>query len=393
MTNNHIHRRGLGLKDQVKDKIDTDFSSLLIDQLKANDYQLTHGNLTIKLAREFGFCYGVERSIDYAYQTVKKFPDRRIFLTDEMIHNDFVNKRMLEHGVHFLQGRYQKETTIDDLTGEDIVILPAFGIGQSFLKRLQDIGCIIVDTTCGSVLNVWKFIKRASRENFTIVLHGKYDHPETEAAITQTVRSGNQHYLIVRDFAQAEQVATYIRAGGDKKAFLSSFEQAISPSFDPDVHLQKIALANQTTMLASESLAVGRILQQAMIDRFGEQHLSEHFRLFESVCSATQERQDALIDLLDSGVDLTIIVGGFNSSNTGNLARIAAGYGAAFHIRDESDILSAQQIRHRVGQRDKLQITGNWLPQRPLAIAISSGASTPDATLEAVIRKLIHFHE
>ncbi len=388
MENTHI-RRGFGLKDEIKDTLNQEFQSSLIDKIKASDSQYTDGNTRIKLAKEYGFCYGVDRSIDYAYQAVKKFPDTKIYLTGEIIHNPFVNKRLMDMGVRFLSGQYHKEESIEDIRIEDIVILPAFGVSVSFIEELKQIGCILVDTTCGSVLNVWKHVKRFSNDGYTALIHGKYYHEETIATASQTNVSEEGKYIVVRNFAETERVCDYIRDKGGKKAFLDYFRKAISPGFDPDQDLIKIGVANQTTMLANESLKVAEMVKEAMVDRYGADTIDDHFRSFDTICSATQERQDAIIELLDSGVDLTLVIGGYNSSNTNNLANIAVRYGPAFHIEDASALLDREHIRHKIPDSQEIETTTGWLPQGKLTIGITAGASTPDKKIEEVINRVL----
>ena len=350
MEKTHI-RTGFGLKDEIKETLDQEYQSGLIDKIKAEDSQYTDGNTTIKLAKEYGFCYGVDRSIDYAYQTVQKFPGKKIYLTGEIIHNPYVNKRLIDMGVMFLSGQYNKGESINDVQKDDIVILPAFGVSIAALNELKEIGCILVDTTCGSVLPVWTHVKRFSSENYTALIHGKYYHEETIATASQTDVSTDGKYIVVRNFEETERVCDYIRGKGNKKEFLAYFEKSVSPGFDPDKDLIKIGVANQTTMLANESLKVAQMIKDTMVDHYGENSIDEHFRSFDTICSATQERQDAILDLLESGIDLTLVIGGYNSSNTNNLTNIAVRYGPAYHIEDVSALIDHESIRHKIPDR------------------------------------------
>jgi 4-hydroxy-3-methylbut-2-enyl diphosphate reductase len=384
----HI-RKGFGLKDEIQDTLEQEFQSGLIDKIKTNDSEYIVGNTTIKLAKEYGFCYGVDRSIDYAYQTVKKFPDKKIYLTGEIIHNPFVNKRLIKMGVKFLSGQYNRGESVKDIQKEDIVILPAFGVSVSSLEELKQIGCILVDTTCGSVLNVWKHVKHFSNDNYTALIHGKYYHEETIATASQTDLSKKNTYIIVRNFEEADRVCEYIRGNGDRKVLLDYFEKAISPGFDPDLDLLKIGVANQTTMLANESLKIAEMVREAMIDRYGAEVIDEHFRSFDTICSATQERQDAILELLESGIDLTIVIGGYNSSNTNNLTNIAVRYGPAFYIEDASEIIDREHIRHKIPDSQTIATTTGWLPEGKLTIGITAGASTPDSKIEEVIKRVL----
>ncbi len=392
MSDTHI-RKGFGLKKEIEDTLEKEYQSPLIDQIKAAGYELTRGETTIKLAKEYGFCYGVDRSIDYAYQTVKKFPGKTIYLTGDIIHNPFVNKRLVDMGVRFLSGQYNRGEKIEDVKKEDIVILPAFGVTVSLLGQLKQIGCILVDTTCGSVLNVWKHVNRFSNENFTAVVHGKYYHEETMATVSRSNISDQGKYLIVRDFNETNRLCDYIRTGGDRDGFLYYFKKAVSPGLDPDKDLLKIGVANQTTMLAGDSLKIAEMIKEAMVERHGEDHIDDHFRSFDTICSATQERQDAILGLLESGVDLTIVIGGYNSSNTNNLTNIAVEYGPAFHIEDVSDIISADQIRHKIPDSKEIQIQTGWLPPGKATIGMTAGASTPDSKMEEVVEKILLLRE
>jgi 4-hydroxy-3-methylbut-2-enyl diphosphate reductase len=381
-----IFRKGLDLKHEVAHVLAASYHSDLVSAVKESDYRHQSGRLAVHLAREFGFCYGVDRAVDYAYQARKRFPDRQVFLTGEIIHNPHVNDQLRSQGIRFLS---DADESLDALTPEDVVILPAFGITVELLEDLAGHGCTLVDTTCGSVLNVWKNVKRYADEGFTSVIHGKYWHEETRATASQALRGGRGHYLVVLDRAEADLACDYIRHGGDAAAFLQRFEHAVSPGFDPDAHLQRIGCANQTTMLSSESLAIGDTFRQAMRDRHGDGEMEARFRAYDTICSATQDRQDAVTALL-SGQDLTLMVvlGGYNSSNTCNLARICAEQLPTYHIADPEGLVSETVIRHKpVGGKQELTTTG-WLPPGPVAIGLTSGASTPDNLVAAVIRRL-----
>ncbi len=262
-TGSKYYRKGFGLKDEVIDTLDQDYHSKLVDYLKAEDFTVTFGQTKIMLAKEFGFCYGVDRSVEYAYQTLKKFPEKKVFLTGEIIHNPSVNRRLVDMGVRFLSGQYSKGETFDDITPEDIVILPAFGVSIPMLNTLREKNCILVDTTCGSVLLVWKHVEKFSREGFTAFVHGKYYHEETVATVSRSAVEGGGKYLIVRDLKEAEMVCDYIRNPSDPEIFKTYFLKASSPGFDPDRDLFKIGVANQTTMLASESLHIAGMIRAA----------------------------------------------------------------------------------------------------------------------------------
>ncbi len=383
-------QRGLGLKKEVQEILKREYYSDLVEYLRAHDFKLTMEGTTVHLAREFGFCYGVDRAVDYAYQTREKFPDRRIFLTGEIIHNPHVNQRMLDMGIEFLGGQYSNGTDHDDLSEADVVVLPAFGVSIQEYEGLKQRNCILVDTTCGSVLNVWKRVTYYARNGYTSIIHGKYFHEETIATSSQALKYPDGRYLVVRDMQEAQAVCEYVLAGGDKQAFLKRFENAVSDGFDPDLHLQKVGVANQTTMLSSESLAIADKLEAVMQKKHGSKNLDEHFLTFDTICSATQDRQDAVLDLVDKEkLDLMLVIGGFNSSNTNHLAVIAARHVPTYHIADPGCLLSSDEIKHkRIGSQEIVATTG-WLPHGKAVIGITAGASTPNLRIGEAIEKIL----
>jgi 4-hydroxy-3-methylbut-2-enyl diphosphate reductase len=385
-----IFRKGLDLKHAVAGVLADSYHSSLVEQIKRNDYRFSSGRLSIVLAREFGFCYGVDRAVDYAYQARKRFPERHVFLTGEIIHNPHVNHQLRAQGIRFLSDPAEDPNS---LTPHDVVILPAFGVTVQELERLSTIGCTLVDTTCGSVLNVWKNVSRYARDGFTSVIHGKYWHEETRATASQALGGPDGHYLVVLDKAEAAVACDYIRGNGDREAFVQRFESAMSPGFDPDVHLQRVGCANQTTMLSTESMEIGEMFRAAMRARYGDETLGERFRAFDTICSATQDRQDAVVQLLaEETIDLMVVIGGYNSSNTCNLARICAEKVPTFHIADPEGLISSTDIRHRSVHEKSEVVTANWLPRSgQIRVGLTSGASTPDNLVEIAVRKLEAF--
>jgi 4-hydroxy-3-methylbut-2-en-1-yl diphosphate reductase len=381
-----IFRKGLDLQHAVSGMLADSYHSAIVDRIKADDFTHHSGRLTVHLAREFGFCYGVDRAVDYAYQTRQRFPDRPVFLTGEIIHNPHVNEKLRAMGIRFLS---DPQEHFDQLGPDDVVILPAFGVTTATLRELDRRGCTLIDTTCGSVLNVWKNVRRYAEGGFTSIIHGKVWHEETQATASQAVEYGGR-YLVVYDRAQTAVVCDYIRGGGDQDTFLRQFGSAVSPGFEPDRDLQRIGLANQTTMLMSESLEVGEMLQAAIVDRYSEAHLAEHYEAFDTICSATQDRQDAVVALLrDRPVDMMIVIGGYNSSNTANLARICAASRPTFHVADPGCIVSATEIRHRPVGASTEVAARDWLPQAgPVTVGLTSGASTPDNLVGAAVVRL-----
>jgi 4-hydroxy-3-methylbut-2-enyl diphosphate reductase len=384
-----IFRKGLDLKNEVAGTLAESYHSEIIKSIKESGYRYHAGRLTVHLAREFGFCYGVDRAVDYAYQARKRFPDRPIVLTGEIIHNPHVNDQLRAQGIRFLSDPGE---SIDALTPEEVVILPAFGITIELLEQLNRCGCTLVDTTCGSVLNVWKNVRRYTADGFTSVIHGKFWHEETRATASQA-SDGGGHYLVLLDRDEAETACEFIRHGGDGRRFQRRFERAVSPGFDPDRDLQRVGCANQTTMLSSESLAIAEMFRGAISARYGEAEIGVRFRTFDTICSATQDRQDAVAALLDAQpLDLMIVVGGYNSSNTCNLARMCEARVPTFHIAEPACLVSPFEIRHKpVGGKDE-RLTNGWLAGAgPVVIGLTSGASTPDNLAGAVVRRLDGF--
>jgi 4-hydroxy-3-methylbut-2-en-1-yl diphosphate reductase len=385
-----VFRKGLNLKAEVAGELAAAYHSAIVDAVRADGYVRRAGRLTVHLAREFGFCYGVDRAVDYAYQTRMKFPGKRVFLTGEIIHNPHVNDQLRDRGIRILTDPGEDATTLGP---DDVVILPAFGVTVAEMARLDARGCTLVDTTCGSVLNVWKNVRRYAEDGFTSIIHGKVHHEETQATASQATRTPGAHYLVVRDEEEAGLVCAFLRHPTNPAAFAQRFAGAVSPGFDPSRDLERVGCANQTTMLMTESLAIGEMLRVAMRDRYGAESLSDRFRAFDTICSATQERQDAVETLLRTEtLDLALVVGGYNSSNTCNLARICANHIPTFHIA-EPDCLDGATIRHRpigapsTDTRPEL-VTGNWLPAGDVSIGLTAGASTPNSIVGDVIERL-----
>jgi 4-hydroxy-3-methylbut-2-enyl diphosphate reductase len=384
-----IYRKGLDLKHAVSGMLAENYHSAIVERIKAEDFTYRAGRLTVHLAREFGFCYGVDRAVDYAYQTRERFPDRPVYLTGEIIHNPHVNDKLRTMGIRFLSDAPEQT---HGLGPDDVVILPAFGVTVAMLLQFVERGCTLIDTTCGSVLNVWKNVRRYAEGGYTSIIHGKMWHEETQATASQAGEYGGT-YLVIFDRAETEIVCDYIRRGGDRAAFMARFGKAASQGFDPDRDLQRIGLANQTTMLMTESLEIGELLRTAMIDRYGDDSFAHHYQAFDTICSATQDRQDAVVALLrDRPVDLMVVIGGYNSSNTANLARICAASRPTFHIADPDCLLSPAEIRHRpVGAKGEITASA-WLPAGgPVTVGLTSGASTPDNLVGEAIARLESF--
>jgi 4-hydroxy-3-methylbut-2-enyl diphosphate reductase len=356
------YRKGFGLRAEVQGELAADYEGQLVTLLRERDYTLTVGEVTVRLAREFGFCYGVERAVEYAYQTRRKFPDRRLFLVGEIIHNPHVNARLAEMGIEILLPR-DGVFDFSGLTPEDVVILPAFGVTIQDFERLRTTGCVLVDTTCGSVLNVWKRVESYARDGFTALIHGKHYHEETRATASQVLKYPQGRYLVVRDMEEARAVCDFIEGKGTRDAFLARFAHACSPGFDPDVHLRKIGVANQTTMLARESLAIGEEVGRAIERARGAEARERDFRTFDTICSATQERQDAVRDLLAEPLDVRIVIGGYNSSNTISLAALCAERVTTYHVETAAAIdPAARSVRYRpAGTHHSEAVATEWL--------------------------------
>ncbi|HKY32571.1 MAG TPA: 4-hydroxy-3-methylbut-2-enyl diphosphate reductase [Candidatus Polarisedimenticolia bacterium] len=391
MPESPYYQRGFGLKPAIEGTLRRDYHSALVDRLRAEGSRLERAGMTIRLAEEFGFCYGVDRAVEYAYETVEKFPDRRVFLVGEIIHNPRVNDRIRGMGIVMLSREEILAQTEGGPGPADVVILPAFGVPVPILEALRGTGCILVDTTCGSVLNVWKNVERYARDGFTSVIHGKYEHEETRATASRARMHPGGQYLIVKDMEQAETVCRYIEQGGGpgaRGAFLKTFGRASSPGFDPDLHLGRIGVANQTTMLSSESLAIADRLRVSLERRFGP-GARERFRAFDTICSATQERQDAVIKLAREGVDLMIIIGGYNSSNTNHLSSIGGRTAPTYHINSADCILGPGAIRHKPYGSASEVVSPGWLPEGSVTIGVTAGASTPNVMIGEVVAALL----
>ena len=386
-----IIRHSFGLKDEIhQQSLARDYHSDIVKRIRENDHRYTLGGFEFRLAKDFGFCYGVDKAIDFAYETRRRFPDRRIWLTDEIIHNPRVNTRCLEMGIRFINGPYADGATYEDILPEDVVLIPAFGVDVKLLERLKAKGCVIVDSTCGSVVHVWKRVERYAREGFTSVIHGKWKHEETIATASHVTMHEGGHYLILFDKGEAQEICDFIRNGGDAAALGEKYKNAKSEGFDFEQHLVKIGCANQTTMLSSESLEIGRMIREALIERYGAEHVQDHYRSFDTICHATQERQDAVIEMMQTPPDVMIVVGGFNSSNTEHLAEICAHSCPTFHVDTVECLISPTEIKHRPAYYGaQPEIASNWLPtHRPLKIGITAGASTPNRVIGEVIERM-----
>jgi len=372
---------------QVQEQVESHYRSDIVDKIRRAGGIISVGEVTVRLAKQFGFCYGVERAIDLAYAARKVFKDRRLFIVGEIIHNPEVNEQISSLGIKNLMGK-NKEAEIADLRPDDVVIVPAFGTEVSTLQQIKDRGCQIVDTTCGDVMSVWKRVRKYASESATSIIHGKAEHEETKATSSRARGDGKGHYLVVLTLAETDYVCDYIRHGGDKPAFLEKFRNAHSPDFDPDVHLKTVGVANQTTMLRGETEEVQRRIRQAIVDRDGPDLAARNFRFFDTICGATQERQDALRELLDVQMDLLLVVGGYNSSNTSHLAEMGEEKLPTYFVLNASRLLSTGKILHYNLHERREVVARNWLPQGPAVVGITAGASCPNNLIEETLLRL-----
>jgi 4-hydroxy-3-methylbut-2-enyl diphosphate reductase len=382
-----INLRRPDIMEAVQAQVLSHYRSGLVERIRANGHILSAGDLTIKLAKEFGFCYGVERAIDLAYAARKAYPDRRIFLLGEIIHNPEVNDQIQRLGILTIASK-PSDDEINQLTPEDIVIIPAFGTEVATRRKLEAKGSQFVDTTCGDVMSVWKRVRQYSKDSVTSIIHGKAWHEETKATSSQARASGQGHYLVVFTLAETDYVCNYIVNGGNKTEFLEKFKHACSEGFDPDIHLGAIGVANQTTMLRGETEEVQRRLRQAMIQKYGESEIDKHFRFFDTICGATQDRQDALGKLLQEPLNLLLVIGGYNSSNTSHLAEMGEAKLATYFIKNAAKMESDKLIHHYDQHKHQEVETRDWLPAGKITVGITAGASCPNNLIEDAIRRL-----
>jgi 4-hydroxy-3-methylbut-2-enyl diphosphate reductase len=378
----NYHRKGFGHETEIAGVMNKEYQSSLIQTIRNNNYRLQRGDVTIRLAEAFGFCWGVERAVAMAYETRQHFPTERIWITNEIIHNPSVNQRLQEMEVGFIDVIEGKKDFSVVETG-DVVILPAFGASVTEMELLNNKGCTIVDTTCPWVSKVWNSVEKHKKRDYTSIIHGKYNHEETIAT-----SSFADKYLVVLNLEQAQYVADYILKGGNREEFLLKFKNAYSTGFDPDKDLVSIGIANQTTMLKSETEEIGKLFEQTMLKKYGPLELNDHFMSFNTICDATQERQDAMLNLVKEDLSLMLVIGGFNSSNTTHLQEIAREHGiTSYHIDSANRIGPGNRIEHKPLGKE-LEVAENWLPEGEITIGVTSGASTPDKVVADAIEKI-----
>jgi 4-hydroxy-3-methylbut-2-enyl diphosphate reductase len=378
----NYHRKGFGREAEVTGLMQTEYQSNLVQQIRDNGFRLQRGEVTIRLAESFGFCWGVERAVAMAYETRQHFPTQRIWITNEIIHNPSVNQNLRDMQVEFIPVENGKKD-FSVVAKADVVILPAFGASVPEMQFLHDRNCTIVDTTCPWVSKVWNSVEKHKKGAYTSVIHGKYNHEETIAT-----SSFADKYLIVLNLEEAEYVCDYILRGGNRQEFMAKFHQACSEGFDPDRDLAQVGIANQTTMLKGETEQIGKLFEHTMMRKYGPENLNQHFMSFNTICDATQERQDAMFDLVADPLDVMVVVGGFNSSNTTHLQEIAIDRQIpSYHIDSADRIGPGNRVEHKP-LHQALTVTAPWLPDGPLVIGVTSGASTPDKVVADIVEKV-----
>ncbi len=373
--------------ERVQAEVANHYQSSIVEKVRASNGVLTIGNTTIRLAKQFGFCYGVERAIDLAYASRRVFPDNRIFLIGEIIHNPEVNRQLEAMNIVSLPWR-EMDSRYDELNPEDVVIVPAFGAPISFMDKVESRGCLTVDTTCGDVMKVWKRVRGFARDGVTSIIHGKADHEETRATASRAAGvDGKGHYLIVLTLEDVDFVCDYLVSGGNSASFAERFKGAMSEEFDPDKHLSRIGVANQTTMLKSETEEIQRRVRDAISKRDGG---TENFYVFDTICGATQERQDALFELLKESMNLLLVVGGYNSSNTTHLVEIGEKELPTFFIRSAECIVSLEEIIHYdLHHKEEVSAYSDvFASDQPIIVGITAGASCPSNLIEETILKV-----
>jgi 4-hydroxy-3-methylbut-2-enyl diphosphate reductase len=378
----NYHRKGFGHEVEVASQLQSEYQSNLIQEIRENNYRLQRGDVTIRLAEAFGFCWGVERAVAMAYETRQHFPTERIWMTNEIIHNPSVNQRLQDMQVDFIPVR-AGEKDFSVVGAGDVVILPAFGASVQEMQLLNDKNCKMVDTTCPWVSKVWNTVEKHKKKDYTSIIHGKYKHEETVATSSFAGK-----YLVVLNLKEAQYVADYILNGGSRDEFMAKFSRATSAGFDPEQDLEQIGIANQTTMLKSETEQIGKLFERTMMKKYGPAELNNHFLSFNTICDATQERQDAMLGLVEEKLDLMVVIGGFNSSNTTQLQQIAIERGIpSYHIDSAERIGSGNRVEHKPLGGD-LEVVENWLPPGEIVVGVTSGASTPDKVVEDAIEKI-----
>ncbi|MEM8952743.1 MAG: 4-hydroxy-3-methylbut-2-enyl diphosphate reductase [Verrucomicrobiota bacterium] len=392
-----VNVRKPDVMERVKAEVEDHYRSKVVDKIREAGGEIAVGNTTVRLAKQFGFCYGVERAIDLAYAARRVFADNRIFLIGEIIHNPEVNRQLAEMGIVSLTQEQIQQGELN-VGEEDVVIVPAFGAETSLMAELEARGVSVVDTTCGDVMRVWKRVRKYAKAGMTSIIHGKATHEETRATSSRAMGvDGAGHYLVVLTLEDVDYVCRYIESGGDRGEFLDRFRGAYSEGFDPDVHLDRVGVANQTTMLKSETEELQRRLEVAVARRDGggvtmKEEGEARFESFDTICGATQERQDALYEMLRAPMDMLLVVGGYNSSNTTHLVEIGQEELPTFFVRDAGCLKSLDEIVHfDLGERAEKQEGGysaKLMSDEPVTVGVTAGASCPNNLIEATIVRI-----
>ncbi|MBS1951561.1 MAG: 4-hydroxy-3-methylbut-2-enyl diphosphate reductase [Bacteroidetes bacterium] len=369
---------------KAKDHRKQDFSPAVLD----------FGPVQFFLARHFGFCYGVENAIEISYRALEENQDKNVYLLSQMIHNPEVNADLQSRGIKFISDTDGTPfISWNNIGKDDIVIIPAFGTTLEIENLLLDKGVEVqkYNTTCPFVEKVWTRAEKLGRENYTIVIHGKAKHEETRATFSHSNHNGSS--VIIQDMNEARLLAQYISGEKSKEFFYKDFEKKYSPHFDVDQDLNRIGVVNQTTMLASETQDIADFLKQAIIKKFGETDLKNHFAdTRDTLCYATNDNQDSTYELLKTKADLALVVGGYNSSNTSHLVELCEKHFPTYFINSEKEIISDIEIRHFDLHTKLLRTSYSFLPKKnPAKIVLTSGASCPDTLVDRVLIKLLAY--
>ncbi len=373
---------------KVQAEVQRHYESSIVEKIRGNDDSLTVGNTTIKLAHQFGFCYGVERAIDLAYAARKVFENNSIYLIGEIIHNQEVNRQLKDMNIISLPWKEMNEQ-YDQLTEDDVVIIPAFGAPTSYIEKIEERGAAIVDTTCGDVMKVWRRVRNYAKEGYTSIIHGKAGHEETRATASHALGDHKDgHYIVILTLEDTDFLCDYLTSKRSATEFIERFSNAVSPGFDPEIHLQKVGVANQTTMLKSETEEIQKRVCRAINERDGK---TENFQFFDTICGATQERQDALFEILKGHMDVLLVVGGYNSSNTSHLVEIGQEELPTFFIQNSDRLKSLEEIVHfDLEQKTEVetQHTNMLDLDKDVVVGITAGASCPNNLIESTIQRV-----
>lgn len=374
-------------------------NSRKINDPRKKDYsptELNFGPVIFYIARHFGFCYGVENAIEISYRAIEENPDKRIFLLSEMIHNSDVNNDLMNRGVKFIMDTSGRHIiNWSELKSDDIVIIPAFGTTLEIEHKLSAVGIdpLKYNTTCPFVEKVWNRADSLGKENFTIIVHGKYKHEETRATFSHSKESA--HTLIIRDIEEAKVLGQFMKEEITKKEFFNIFEGRFSVDFNPDIHLERIGVVNQTTMLATETQAIADYLKDIIKSKFGAENIQDHFAdTRDTLCYATHDNQKATYGLLERDADLAIVVGGYNSSNTSHIVELCEERLPTYFISSADKIISKELISH-FNIHNQIELSSNnFLPEKePVKIILTSGASCPDSIVDEVLQKIVSFYK